>query len=690
MRRFQTIVLSALLALVTLTAVLPGPSGAQPAGWSASERIGDVAGEYGYPFETSVAVAPDGRALAAWSQWIPDTGFFGIHFRFYSPEGGWGDGGVIDDYQGADVMEPDVATGPNGDFFLVASQRAGGSGVAVLAFRYDAAANLLQSVRSPDGGSLVSVQAPQVALDGSGNALVVWQENDGAQVNVTARWYMPGTGWTASPFIIDTLSLPVGKPSVVVDGGGRATVTWLQDDGVASSVFTRPYALPGGWGPVAALDTLNTRAQDNALAIDAAGNVMAMWAQQNGTNFAIMARRAPSGGAWDPEVQVSPSGGMNAERVRVAGGPAGAFGASWRLWNGVATQTIASVFGPAGWSAPTNLSGQADGGDGAGLEGFPALDAAGRGFVVWDQYHVSHDHQIYGAWWLPGAGWTLPEKISDGTGLAQYVRAASMNAAGRAVVVSYKEGGFTNFAYAQTYVQPDTTPPALAVASPLDGAVTNVSTVAVCADTEAGLTRASVNGMAAQVDGSGAFCVDVPLRPGNNTLEITATDPSGNVATVSRLVVYIDPVPALEAQVAAAQAAAEAAQADADAAAAEAEEARTVALAAEADLAATQADLAAAKQALESARNQVNTTQESQEAMQAAQERAAASNTASITSASSAAAMASLVGLLGIMVGLAGAAMALLAMRKGASGPAAPGPATAAEPPRKEEPPKAP
>jgi PGF-pre-PGF domain-containing protein len=89
---------------------------------------------------------------------------------------------------------------------------------------------------------------------------------------------------------------------------------------------------------------------------------------------------------------------------------------------------------------------------------------------------------------------------------------------------------------------PDTTPPTLIVASPLDREEVAVNSVAVSgsASDESGIFTVSVNGAPVSLAPDGSFSSAITLAEGANTIIIVATDnsPSRNTATVTRTVTY--------------------------------------------------------------------------------------------------------------------------------------------------------
>ena len=93
---------------------------------------------------------------------------------------------------------------------------------------------------------------------------------------------------------------------------------------------------------------------------------------------------------------------------------------------------------------------------------------------------------------------------------------------------------------------PDTTPPALSIDSPADGATVNDPTVVVSgtATDAGGIASVTVNGIGAILIGD-TYSVDVSLVEGGNLITVVAVDGSGNTDTVAVTVMYKLPTPSV-------------------------------------------------------------------------------------------------------------------------------------------------
>jgi len=96
---------------------------------------------------------------------------------------------------------------------------------------------------SPDGqGSY----APQVAMDNNGNAIITWKQYDGANDQIFKSEYRGGV-WTNPSSLSDNIS-PAGQdayyPQVAMDNKGNAIIVWQQSDGAKYQIFKSEYR----WG----------------------------------------------------------------------------------------------------------------------------------------------------------------------------------------------------------------------------------------------------------------------------------------------------------------------------------------------------------------------------------------------------------------------------------------------------------
>ena len=305
---------------------------------------------------------------------------------------------------------------------------------------------------------------PQIAIDAGGNAIAVWVQPDGTRVNVWANRYAAGSGWSTPQMIGRADARGADKPQVVFDVSGNAIAVWQHFDGNVTSIATNRYTVPGGWGSAQLLETDDAKnAFEPQIAVDAAGNAIAVWTQSDGALVRIRANRYAAGAGWgsaqalesgdlgdsrSPQVAVGangtavvvwaqsgPSGRTNilANRyvagagwevaqlidldTRVSASPEVAIGANgdatavWEKSDGTRTNIWARhLKAGANWSAPTLI--EADN-SGDAFNPRVASDAGGNAVAVW-ALADGGGSRIWAGHYTAGMGWGAPQLIETG------------------------------------------------------------------------------------------------------------------------------------------------------------------------------------------------------------------------------------------------------------------------------------
>lgn len=186
--------------------------------WESAEQVDDAALRAGL---TGVAMNASGKAVLAWrAEESTPADYFKA--RLYSPLTGWdasaqsldalatdGTGGAVDMNEAGDVMTVFARYDASGHVW--ARSYSEGSGWSAAAERLDTLPGYSNH--------------PDVALDGSGNATVVWEQWDGVRTQAFARRYIAGVGWDATPTELDGSgdpSIDRIRISIGADGDGLA------------------------------------------------------------------------------------------------------------------------------------------------------------------------------------------------------------------------------------------------------------------------------------------------------------------------------------------------------------------------------------------------------------------------------------------------------------------------------------
>ncbi|MEK7702634.1 MAG: hypothetical protein AAB317_01550 [Nitrospirota bacterium] len=262
---------------------------ATTASWGTTTRIETNAGN---PFSIDVAFDAAGNAIAVWQQ---ARNIYAN--RFVATTASWGTAEIIETDNVPSADTPRVAVDTDGNAIAVWVQ-IDGARFSTLANRFVATTTSWGTPEIIRANNLGTAASPQVAVDASGNAIAVWQQfGDGGLrgANIWANRFVAGTGWGTAQ-LVETNAETATSPQVAVDAAGNAIAVWQQigDFNVQRNDIwaNRFVAGTGLWGASVLLETDNTgTASFPQVAVDTDGDAIAVWQQSNGTRTNIWANR---------------------------------------------------------------------------------------------------------------------------------------------------------------------------------------------------------------------------------------------------------------------------------------------------------------------------------------------------------------------------------------------------------------
>ncbi len=457
-------------------------------GWGAAELI--ETNDAGDAYTPQVAVHESGNATATWSQW--DGAFYNIWANQYVVGTGWGTPELVETDGDSYSTGPLVVIDPSGNVTVMWARSYDllESPEDVLMNRY-----VDGSWGTPRELDLVDeiVSSRDLAVDDNGNVTFVWTQYVDYHYRIYYSRYYPSSDWSY-PFLLSDLNAGYSaNPCVAFDDYGRGIAVWQGDDSSCPNITSRRYVIGSGWGPLEPLETFDDDATSPQIAMDGSGNATVVWVQSGVLPglYHIFSNRYVVGVGWG-----------TAEPVEA-------------------------------------IPGQA-------RNPHVAMDGSGNAIAVWQEYD-GMVLSIFAARYVVGEGWGEPELLETvNAGTAQYPKVA-VDGPGNAIAVWEQDDGTRFNIYSSRYAIPDVTPPSLSLDSPSDGTTTETPTVVVSGATEPGASLV-VNGILVAVGSDGSFSCTIALVDGDNAITATATDASGNSATVTVSVTYLDPVQALEDQ----------------------------------------------------------------------------------------------------------------------------------------------
>ncbi len=466
-----------------------------------------------------IAVDPAGNAVAVWSR------FDGANYRIQAaskPVGGpWG--APVDlSAPGGDAAEARVAIDLAGN--------------AIAAWtRFDGSNEVIQAASRPLGGawgaaddlSLPGQDAdePDVALDQAGNALVIWQGSDGADIIVQVRSKPAGGTWGVVIPLSEAGEDAFGA-EVAVNARGDAVAAWQRFEG--ADTIAQAATMPAGaeWGSRTSLSVAGADAYVSGAAVDPAGNVVVLWWRSNGTHQVIQAASKPAGGAWLAPTTLSLAG-QTAYGPDLAFDQAGNAIAVWQRENDGTNFTIQSAGKPAGgaWTAPVDLSLPGQDASGANI----ALSPTGDAVAVWtiDGGTTSFPQ---GASKPAGGAWGPPVDLSA-PGAVSYASGVAIDAAGNAAAVLKRESGPTSVMQAAVF---DARPPQVrALAIPASGPAGKPLPVSVAATDTWSALGAITWQFGDRRSAAGASTTHAYKKPGRFNVTVEVADSAANAASAS-------------------------------------------------------------------------------------------------------------------------------------------------------------
>ncbi len=300
---------------------------------------------------------------------------------------------------------------------------------------------------------------PAVAMDNSGNVVIIWAQSTGSSSGMFKSEYRGGS-WTHPTDVGDGFS-PNSDVAyhvdVAMDNNGNAIAVWEQTNGSTDQIFMSEYR-GGSWShPADINDHISPAGQDAnepKVAMDDNGNAIVTWFQYNGSRNQIYISEYRSGSWTHPANlgdSISPTT-QNAVYPQLAMGDNGDAVVVWIQSNGTDQHTFMSEYRAGSWTHPADTS------DKISIDGNPcaypavAMDDDGNTIITWHQRDTYQ--QIFISEYRSGS-WTHPADLSDnispdGTN-AQYSQVA-MDNNGNAIVVWEQPGPtFTNEIFKSEY-----------------------------------------------------------------------------------------------------------------------------------------------------------------------------------------------------------------------------------------------
>lgn len=300
------------------------------------------------------------------------------------PMGPWGIAQLIETDDTGNASAPQIAIDAAGNAIAVWQQYKGAGGTNIWANRYELGSGwgTAALIELDDVGDN-RAEEPQVAVDPTGSATVVWSQFDGMRTNIWANRYEPGSGWGTATLLETDNTSDVRPPQVAVDPFGNVTAVWIQSDNTFSNVWSNRYVPGSGWGTATLLETEEGGASQARVAVDGSGNAIAVWRLHNGIRLSLWANRYVSGVGWGTAALAETSNEEDTHDPDLAVDSDGNINMIWLMTEGIRFDLWANRYVvDSGWGTATLVATSP-----GGISGRPqiAVDPAGNATAVWAQ-----------------------------------------------------------------------------------------------------------------------------------------------------------------------------------------------------------------------------------------------------------------------------------------------------------------
>lgn len=341
-------------------------------------------------FSPRLGVDSMGNAVVVW-QFNGLAGHDMWANRYDVDSGQWQGAVLLENDDAASTSNPALVMDPAGNATAIWPQ-GDGSVANIYANRYDAAQGAWQGPQLLENDNSGNATDVQLSSDPSGNVVAVWR-HDIDQWNVYANHLDAATGeWTGVRAIHTDLAQVAFDPQIAVDVEGNAIAVWYNDVGAISSVWANRYnAATNTWGEAALIE--KNQAGDAVfphIAMDASGNAFAVWYQDVGAAFSIIANRYDAasdswGVATAVEVSIEP-----ATNPRIGVGSSGNAVVVWRQFDGTTYNIWANSYDPQkmSWGTPELIELGAQTANAPEL----AVDSYGNAMAIWGQSDGATDN----------------------------------------------------------------------------------------------------------------------------------------------------------------------------------------------------------------------------------------------------------------------------------------------------------
>jgi len=348
-----------------------------------------------FHYKPAIALDGSGNFLITWSDYR--NGNYDIYAQRYNssstPQGT--NFRTNDDAGTAQQVSPAIATDGSGKFVITWTDTRSGR-QDIYAQRYNSTGTPLgYNFKVNDDAGTTDQSDPAIAVDGSGNFVVTWEDNrNEGKMDIYAQKYNSSGTPLGSNFKVNDDGSNQGplRPAIGVDISGNFVITWDDYRNGNWDIYAQRYnstGVPLGYNFKVNDDAGTAGHNYPAIAMDGSGNFVISWHDtRNLGNWDIYAQRYNSAGApLGSNFKVNYTGTAEMQAPAIALDGSGNFVIAWVDYrNSYYVDIYAQKYNSSGVPLDSNFKVNDDAGD--AVQWYPAIasDALGNFIIAWQDY----------------------------------------------------------------------------------------------------------------------------------------------------------------------------------------------------------------------------------------------------------------------------------------------------------------
>jgi hypothetical protein len=370
---------------------------------------------------------------------------------------------VNDDAGTANQWYPAIAMDDSGNFVITWSDERSNYDYDIYAQRYDSSGTPQgANFKVNDDAGAVHQFDPAIAMDGSGNFVITWQDLRNGNSDIYAQRFDSTGAPQGANFKVNDDAGTASQAAIAMDGSAYFTITWRDGRNGNTDIYAQRYNSSGTpQGPNFRVndDAVNARQYFPAMAMDDSGNFVITWGDLRNGNSDIYAQRFdPSGTPQGPNFKANDdAGNANQYDPAMAMDDSGNFVITWGdLRNGNYSDIYAQRFDSSGTPQGINLKVNDDAGSADQYNPAIAMDGSGNFVITWTDSRNGNDNLDIYAQRYNSSGIPLGSnfKVNDDAGITgQWSSAITMDNSGNFAITwtDYRNGDLNPDVYAQRY-----------------------------------------------------------------------------------------------------------------------------------------------------------------------------------------------------------------------------------------------